>query len=187
MQNLVLEIINDSDIEQCRPLCEELMAFQKSKAFIHPEWFDLMNFDTRMKKVHEHSPRKQIILAKDNGEAVGYVFSTIDIVEESHRKRFPDWAPGVDKNSMGFFPDWLELPQKVGCLRNLYLRDKFKGSGIGSKMTKMAMEWIDSFGDVKTTLVFISNGNSEALKFYQSHGFKISHEVFGGFITAVYK
>jgi hypothetical protein len=45
---LKYEIITDEEIEYCRDLCNELMAFQKSKAHITPELFDHMNFDTRM-------------------------------------------------------------------------------------------------------------------------------------------
>lgn len=43
MKNITIEILGEEDIEQCRELCDELMAFQKSKAFLEPERFDGMN------------------------------------------------------------------------------------------------------------------------------------------------
>jgi hypothetical protein len=46
--NLNYETIPDEKIECCRDICNELMVFQKSKAYITPELFDNMNFDTRM-------------------------------------------------------------------------------------------------------------------------------------------
>ena len=46
--NLTYEILHDEELESCRDICNELMTFQKSKAYITPERFDTMNFDTRM-------------------------------------------------------------------------------------------------------------------------------------------
>ncbi|CUU48826.1 hypothetical protein [Clostridium beijerinckii] len=67
MENITIEIVRDGNIEQCRELCNELMAFQKSKATIEPERFDAMTFETRMKKSYENSLESQIIVVKDNG------------------------------------------------------------------------------------------------------------------------
>lgn len=71
---MTIEIIKNDDIGLCRDLCNELMAFQKSKAVIAPESFDNMNFDTRMLKSYENALEKQVILAKDKDVPVGYVF-----------------------------------------------------------------------------------------------------------------
>lgn len=186
MQNITIETIEDGNIEQCRELCDTLMAFQKSKAHIQPECFDLMTFDTRMKKSYENAFRSQVVVVKDDGISVGYVFSTIDNVTIRDKDAYPDWAP-VSENSMGFYPGWVELPQKIGCLSNLYLRDEYRGLGLGTKLFDMTMEWLESFSDVDLIFVYISNGNDAALKFYLDHGFIFSHDVFGGFIQAAYK
>ncbi|WP_205700005.1 hypothetical protein [Cohnella luojiensis] len=90
MENIT--IIKDGNIEQCRELCNELMAFQKSMATIGPEIFDAMNFDTRMKKSYESAIDSQVIVVKDNGFPVGYVFSTIENIESS-KNTVPEWAP----------------------------------------------------------------------------------------------
>lgn len=50
VKNITFEIVTDGNIEHCRDLCDELMAFQKSMAVIAPEQFDGMSFDTRLKK-----------------------------------------------------------------------------------------------------------------------------------------
>lgn len=173
MENITIEIVRDGNIEQCRELCNELMAFQKSKATIEPERFDAMSFETRMKKSYESSLESQIIVVKDNGIPVGYAFSTIEDTESN-------------KDS-GFYPEWDNLPKKIGCLSNLYFRDKYRGLGLGSKMFKMSMEWFESFPDIELIFIYVSNGNDEALKFYLSRRFTFSHEVWGGFIKAVYK
>ena len=117
MSNITVEIAHDGNIEQCRELCDELMAFQKSKATLSPEVFDLMNFDTRMKRSYEGALRSQVVVAKDNGVPVGYIFSTIDEEVESDHDSIPEWAPRVE-NSIGFYPKWVKLPDKIGCLSN---------------------------------------------------------------------
>ena len=186
MENITLELVQNGDIEQCRALCNELMAFQKSKASIAPDSFDLMNFDTRMKKSYEHAPQSHVVVAKDNGMPIGYVFSTIDNVTQEDNAVYPDWAPRAE-NSIGFYPDWVKLPQKIGCLNNLYIRDKYRGLGLGVKLSDKATDWLNSFADVNLSFVFISNGNDAALHFYLKHGFTFSHDVFGGFIKAAYR
>ena len=186
MNNITLELVQNSDIEQCRNLCNELMIFQKSKAHIAPDNFNLMNFDTRMKKSFENAFRSHVVIAKDNGIAIGYVFSTIDSVTYEENTHYPDWAP-LTENSIGFYPDWVKLPQKIGCINNLYLSDEYRGLGLGGKLFDVAMEWLDNFSDTELTFVFISNGNEDALDFYLKHGFRFSHDVFGGFIKAAYK
>lgn len=184
MDTLGLETVTGDGIGQCRELCNELMALQKSRAAVGKEIFDLMNFETRMKKNNDNALESQTVVAKDQGVPVGYVFSTIDMVTESGKAFYPDWASGTGK---GFYPDWLEVPQKIGCLSNLYVRGKYRGTGLGSRLFSLAMSWLESFSDCGPTFVYISNGNDEAYTFYTKHGFVFSHDVFDGFITAAYK
>ena len=185
-ENLTFEILNDESLDQCRDLCNELMVFQKSKAHILPELFDFMNFETRMKPSYKEALEKQVVVAKDSGVPIGYVFSTINLVEEKDRIGLPDWAPKTE-NQTGFYPDWVKLPQKIGCLSNLYLRDEYKNMGLGSKLTNMAMDWLCGFPDSNLAFVYISNGNDYAYNFYLNKGFTYSHELFGGFIKAAYR
>lgn len=187
MENITIEVVQDGNIEQCRELCNELMAFQKAMATIAPERFDAMNFDTRMKKSYENSLASQVLVVKDKGVPVGYVFSTIDTILNKGNA-IPDWAPVPEgEPCLGFYPEWGNLPQKAGCLNNLYVRDAYRSMKLGSKLFAMAMEWLESFEGVDLTFIYVSNGNEAALDFYLSRGFTFSHDVFGGFIKAVYK
>lgn len=187
MGNIVFETVLDGNIEQCRELCNELMAFQKSKAGISPESFDLMNFDTRMKPSYANALDAHVVVVKDDGVPVGYVFSSIESIEEGDKSSLPDWAPSGDQSGwMAFYPDWDDLPEKCGCLNHLYLRKGYRGTGIGSKLYDMSMDWMKNHGDIDLAFVYISNGNDSALDFYLRHGFTFSHDVFGGFIKAAY-
>jgi GNAT superfamily N-acetyltransferase len=188
MSEITLELVDGENIEMCRGLCNELMAFQKSKATISKDSFDWMNFDTRMKRSYLKSLRSHTVVAKDGEVPIGYVFSTIDEETEDSRSFYPDWAPMKGSQGvLGFFPDWVELPQKIGCLSNLYIREEYRRFKLGSKMLDMAMEWLESFSDVELIFVYISNGNDAAMDFYLKHGFIFSHDVYGGFIKAAYK
>lgn len=187
MKNITFEIVNNGDIEQCRILCDELMAFQKSKAFMLPEVFDSMNFDSRMKQSYANALASQVVVVKDSGTPVGYVFSTVETVKND-KNAYPAWVPRENSEScQGFYPAWDKLPQKIGCLNNLYFRESYRGLGLGGKLFTMSMEWLESFTDIELIFIYISNGNDAALDFYLKRGFTFSQDVFGGFIKAVYK
>lgn len=133
-----------------------------------------MNFDSRMKKSYDAAMEKQVVVVKDNGIPVGYAFSTIDSLDSMRDSPFR------------LLPQWDDLPQKIGCLSNLYLKEEYRGTGLGSKLFDMSMDWLDSFADIDLIYVFISNGNDDAYNFYIRRGFTYSHEVLGGFIKAAY-
>jgi hypothetical protein len=71
------EVISDNSIICIKDLCNELMAYQKSKAHIHPEWFDNMCFETRMLPSLKSAKANFIIVAKDDNEIVGYAYNNI--------------------------------------------------------------------------------------------------------------
>ncbi|MDR0499425.1 MAG: GNAT family N-acetyltransferase [Holophagales bacterium] len=183
---VTLDAVKDGNIEPCRKLCNELMAFQKSKAKLLPEIFDKMDFDTRMKLSYEQALESHVIIARDI-VPIGYVFSTIESVSYKHL-HIPEWALAISSGEiLGFYPKWDNLPAKTGCVNNLYLRKEYQGVGLGEKLMNMSMEWFKSFPDIDIVFVYISNGNDSALNFYKNYGFVHSHEVFGGFIHALYK
>ena len=184
-ENITIELVADGNIEQCRELCNALMAFQKSQAVLSPESFDQMTYETRLKASYDNSPVSQLVVAKDCGVPVGYVFSTIENVSSGDKSSLPDWAPQLGDEMKGFYPDW--APDKVGCLNHLYFDPAYRGRGLGSLLLGDAMAWLESFDDVGVTFVYISNGNKAALDFYLKNGFVFSHDVFGGFIQAAYK
>jgi len=184
MGNLTIE--QTGDIEQCRKLCDELMAFQKSQATIMPEVFDRMTFDTRMKKSYESAEAKHVAIVKDGTTPVGYIFSTVETCTRA--VVYPDWFPQENREgTLGFYPDWEYLPPKAGCLNNLYFQDAYRGMGLGTRLLDMSMDWFKSLRDIELVFTYISNGNDAAMDFYLKHGFDYSHDVFGGFIKAVYK
>lgn len=171
--NLIYEVISDENIEYCRDLCNELMSFQKSKAYITPELFDSMNFDTRMVPSIKSALHNYIVVVKDTDHIVGYVYSNISPKEAYSN----DFATFFDLSSV--------RKTNVGCLSQFYIKEEYRQYGVGSKLFKMSMEWLQQFEDVEDYFIFVSNGNNDALEFYQRKGFAVSHEILDGFITVL--
>ncbi|MDR7079227.1 GNAT superfamily N-acetyltransferase [Neobacillus niacini] len=167
------QIISDDEIELCRELCNELMIFQKSKAFITPELFDNMNFDTRMVPSIKNALHNYIVIVKDGERPVAYVYSNISPKEAYST----DFAAFFDLSSV--------RNKNVGCLSQFYIKEEYRQYGIGSKLFNMSMNWLKEFEDIEDYFIFVSNGNINALEFYKHKGFSVSHDILDGFITVL--
>lgn len=180
--------ITDGNVEICRDLCNALMAHQADNGLLHPEVLRAMSFDTRLKPAFEQAEEKQLMVAFDGSEPVGYVFSSAGLETEASKEAKPAWAAGLSGvHEKGLYPDWLPVPGKVGCLNNLYVLPEYRGRHIASALCDRAMHWLRSVPEINSIFVFISNGNDSVMDFYKNYGFKYSHDVFGGFITAYYQ
>ena len=179
--------ITSGGIEICRDLCNALMAHQADHGKIHPEVLRAMNFDSRLKPSFETAAEKQLVVALDGEKPVGYIFSTAERETEASKAARPAWAAGLSGiNETGFYPDWLPMPQTIGCLNNLYVLPEYRGRHIASTLCNRAMAWLRSVPELRTVYVYISNGNDSVISLYKSFGFRYSHDVFGGFIVAYY-
>jgi GNAT superfamily N-acetyltransferase len=167
------EIISDDSIMCIKDLCNELMSYQKSKSYIHSELFDGMSFETRMIPSVKSANANYILVAKDDNEIVGYVYSNISS-KETYSNQF---ATFFDLDSVE--------NDEVGCLSQFYIKEGYRNIGIGSVLFEKSLEWLNSFKSISHLFIFVSNGNDTALKFYQDKGFKISHQILDGFITVL--
>lgn len=172
------EIISDDNIICIKDLCNELMAYQKSKAHIHPEWFDNMCFETRMIPSVKSAKANFIIIAKDDNEIVGYAYSNI-CPKETYSGGFATLEP------VNFFDFDSVKSDDIGCLSQFYIKKDYRQTGIGTVLFEKSIDWLNSFKSISDLFIFVSNGNSNALKFYQGKGFKISHQILDGFITVL--
>lgn len=167
------EVISEEEIGCIKHLCNELMAYQQSRAQIRPELFDSMCFETRMIPSIQSAKANFILAAKDGDELVGYVYSNIS-PKEAYANEF---ATFFDLDSVA--------NEDVGCLSQFYLKEGYRNKGIGSVLFQRSMDWLNSFESVRDRFVFVSNGNDAALKFYQGKDFNISHQILDGFITVL--
>jgi GNAT superfamily N-acetyltransferase len=171
--NLKYEVLPDEKIEYCKDLCNELMVYQKSKAYIKPELFDNMNYETRLipsinKAIHNYT-----VVVKDEDQIVAYVYANIS-PKETYSNEFAT-----------FFEMSSVYRDNVACLSQFYIKENYRQYGIGSKLFSMSMEWIKQFDDVEDYFIYVSNGNNDALEFYKRKGFSVSHDILDGFITVL--
>lgn len=171
--NIKYEFISEEKAELCRELCNELMVFQKSVAKIRTELSDPMCFETRMIPSIESSIHNYIVLAKDDDKPVGYVYSNISPKEAYSN----DFATFFSLSSI--------KRENVGCLSQFYIREDYRKMRIGSVLFDMSMDWLNRFENVDDYFVFVSNGNDNALEFYERKGFVYSHKIMDGFISVL--
>ncbi len=161
-----------------KDLCNELMSYQKSKAYIHPEFFDDMCFETRMIPSIDSAEANYIVIAKDDEEIVGYAYSTI--------APKTTYSGGFATLKCDAFFDFDSVEgDDVGCLSQFYIKEGYRNTGIGSILFEESMDWLSSFQSIKDLFIFVSNGNDKALNFYLGKGFKVNHEILDGFITVL--
>jgi GNAT superfamily N-acetyltransferase len=167
------EAVPVEELACIKDLCNELMAYQKSLSHIRPELFDNMNFETRLVPSVQKAKENFILAAKDGDEIVGYVYCNIS-PKEAYSTEF---ATFFDMTSV--------KKENVGCLSQFYIKDGYRSMGIGAVLFERSMEWLNSFENIDDLFIYVSNGNDAALKFYQSKGFKVSHQILDGFITVL--
>ncbi len=185
---ITYEKIADDSVEVCRGLCNALMAHQADSGVLHPEVLRAMNFDNRLKPSFEEAEEKQLFVAFDGSKPVGYVYSSAGLETEMSKTARPTWAEGLSGiQETGFYPEWLIMPERIGCLNNLYVLPTYRGRHIASDLCDRAMRWLRNVPGIKYIYVYISNGNNSVIDFYEKFGFEYSHDVFGGFIIAYYQ
>ncbi|HJV16954.1 MAG TPA: GNAT family N-acetyltransferase [Bacillales bacterium] len=172
------DVISDDNIDCIKDLCNDLMAYQKAISHVHTELFDGMNFETRMIPSVEGAKENYIVVAKDGEEIVGYAYSNIS-PKETYSTDF------ATLNCDSFFDFDSVKTNDVGCLSQFYIKDGYRNLGIGSVLFEKSIDWLNSFKSIHDLFIFVSNGNDNALKFYQNKDFKISHQILDGFITVL--
>lgn len=175
---ITYEVVKEADAACIRDLCNELMAFQQSKATIHPEFFDKMSYDSRVPSTLRESKENFILVAKDGDKVVGYAYSNI---ADKHM-----YSGGFATLQCDAFFDFDSVEgDDVGCLSQFYLDDAYRGKGIGSELFSRSMAWLAEKPHIKDIFIFVSNGNEGAHRFYTAKGFKESHKILDGFITVL--
>lgn len=59
---------------------------------------------------------------------------------------------------------------RQGCLESIYIEPEYRNSGIGDKLMRQALEWMDK-KQAKTKTLTVGIGNERVLVFYSRYGF----------------
>ena len=174
------EVVSEENVDCIKDLCNELMVYQKSKAHIHPEFFEAMCFETRMLPSMKSAKANYIVIAKDHHEIVGYAYSSI-----ASKMIYSGGFATLECDA--FFDFDSVTSDYVGCLSQFYIKEEYRNKGVGTVLFEKSLDWLNSSGVIRDIFIFVSNGNGAALNFYQNKGFKISHQILEGFITVLRK
>ncbi len=174
ISTITFENIPETELYKLESLCNQLMAYQKSKAFIEPERFDVMNYDTRLVPSVKGARYNHILIAKEGEEIIAYAYSNI-CAKETY--------------AGGMFGAFFEMDsvkgEDVGCLSQFYIAESYRGMGIGHELFNRSMAWLKTFPEVTDYFIFVSNGNRSALDFYLARNFNYSHDILNGFISVL--
>jgi GNAT superfamily N-acetyltransferase len=118
------------------------------------------------------------VAAKDDNEIIGYAYSTI-----APKYTYSDNFATLKCHA--FFDFDSVKTDDVGCLSQFFIKEQYRNTGVGSVLFEKSMDWLKSFKSISDLFIFVSNGNKNALRFYQGKGFKISHQILDGFITVL--
>lgn len=182
MKNINYKVITTDNIDFLEGLCNQLMRFQADHATIRPDIMASMNYNNRLKPEYANTLRKYMVVAYDEERPVGFAFAAIGSVTKESLEEKSSWA--TELGGIGFYPEDYEAPKTIGTFKLLYLEDSYRNLGIGKQLSGMIMDWLNSNEDVDDLWVYVANGNEIVGKLYEKYGFRLSHNVFNGFIYA---
>lgn len=172
------EVISETEVTVIRDLCNDLMKYQKSKAIVHPEFFDSMCFESRVLPSLKSAKANYVVVARDDDEIIGYAYSTV--------APKLTYSGGFATLQCDAFFDFDSVKyEDVGSISQFYLKPGYRNRGVGSELFNMSMEWLETFDSIEDIFIFVSNGNDKALEFYVDKGFDVSHQILDGFITVL--
>jgi diamine N-acetyltransferase len=97
--------------------------------------------------------------------------------KEQLLKKSEKWVLKVDlafdnDNLVGYCVS--SVSNDKGEIDSIFIEKKYRSVGIGDKLMKRALTWMDNMG-VKNKKILISFGNEEAIEFYSRYGFYPKH------------
>lgn len=152
------KVTKKEDVEVFRHLVDQLFKLQAERA------------DDKYKPMLSSMTVESRLHPDFEAEVFPYADTQLIMVKDEDTNRY-----------VGFAYSTMGRNQK-GNLKLYYLEEPYRGKGIGSKLFKDAMVFIEAH-QPEEILIYVSNGNEQALGFYQSKGFRFKSVVFGGMVT----
>ncbi len=62
--------------------------------------------------------------------------------------------------------------EKTGEVESIYVLEEYRGRGIGDRLMRSALAWMQQNGAIKKTVI-VAAGNEQAFSFYDRYGFHV--------------
>lgn len=134
-------------IDEIKPLWEELNDHHGDLSTHFSEKHEKFSFSDR---------KKQILKKSENGTL------RIDIAKDNNTNNYVGYCISSISDEL------------VGEVDSIYLKEKYRSSGIGKQLMNRALEWMGDEG-VNDKKVVVAVGNEELLSFYEKYGFYPRH------------
>lgn len=59
---------------------------------------------------------------------------------------------------------------RVGEIESIFVEEDYRGRGIGERLLRLALAWLDEL-EVERKILYVASGNEEVIGFYKRHGF----------------
>ncbi len=151
-------VTTKEDVEIFRPLVDQLFKLQAERA------------DKKWKQILSSMTIESRLYPDFEAEVFPYADTQLIMVKDMDINRYVGFAYSV----MG--------RDHKGNLKLYYLEEAYRGKGIGSKLFEDAMTFIEAHRP-EEILIYVSNGNEQALNFYKGKGFRFKSVVWDGMVT----
>ena len=152
------KVTSKEDVEVFRPLVDQLFKLQAERA------------DTKWKQILSSMTTESRLHPDFEADVYPYADTQLIMVKDKDINRY-----------VGFAYSTMGRDQK-GNLKLYFIEEAYRGKGIGSKLFEDAMAFLETH-QPEEILIYVSNGNEQALNFYMNKGFKFKSMVWDGMVT----
>lgn len=134
---------SQGNIDLIKPLWEKLIEYHKAVSRNFKDRFSSVTFNTRKKKLLEKSQDGAL---------------RVDLTKDLKTGEY-----------IGYCVTSLNA-EKQGEIESIYVEKKYRGSGIGDKLVRRALHWLDSLS-ARSRIVGVAEGNESVFAFYSRYHF----------------
>lgn len=140
-----IEKLDLAHLDRIRPLWEELIQSNAANSPYFKEYYGTFEFEVRKGFLREKL------------DAGGEMYTAVLVDREQHR-------------DAGYVTVTYNRDRSEGEIEMLYLREEYRGQGLGRKLLHMALACLD-INCIRERKLCVTYGNEAALRLYQSVGF----------------
>lgn len=127
-------------LKYVKPLWDELKCYHKEVSHKFSKHLELLRFEDRKEKFIKSNKIK------------------IDLIKDENNNQYIGYCvTSINK-------------ENTGEIESLYISEEYRKYGLGDKLMKRSLNWLDN-NKVVTKTIVVAEGNEEVLGFYEKYGF----------------